>query len=162
MSYIGMNDHQPKGATGCIFCDKSAQQLDRENLIIYRGNTAFVLMNLYPYNNGHLMVAPYLHTSSLSELSDEALIEIAKLTRCAVESLKIAYSPQGFNTGMNLGSVAGAGIADHLHQHIVPRWNGDANFMPVIGETKVLPESLEQSYDRIVKAWESVNVPLDH
>jgi len=155
MTYIGMNDHKEKGPEGCIFCDKSSDIHDKENLIIHRGETAFVLLNLYPYNNGHLMVAPYLHTSSLSDLSDEALLEIVKLTRKAQETLAKAYHPHGYNIGMNLGAVAGAGIADHLHQHIVPRWNGDANFMPVIGETKVLPESLEQSYEKILNAWNS-------
>jgi ATP adenylyltransferase len=153
MAYI-KSDNPPKpGPKGCIFCDKPDENDDSTNLIVYRGNDAFVLMNLFPYNNGHLMVAPYLHTSSLAELPDATLLEIMQLTQAAQEALRVSFRPDGYNIGMNLGTVAGAGIADHLHMHIVPRWNGDANFMPVIGETKVLPDSLENSYRKIREAW---------
>lgn len=154
MAYINMDETPAPGAAGCIFCDKPAQDNDRKNLIVYRGENAFVLMNLFPYNNGHLMIAPYKHTSRLADLDDAALLEIMSLTVRAQAALKIAFGPDGYNVGMNLGRVAGAGIADHLHQHIVPRWNGDSNFMPVIGETKVLPDSLDNSYAKIRSAWE--------
>lgn len=106
-------------------------------------------MNAYPYNNGHLMVAPYRHTSDLEDLSDGELLEIQQLVRDCVRWLSAAYRPEGFNIGVNLGRAAGAGIEDHLHWHIVPRWSGDTNFMPVVGEVRVLPQSLEESYDSI-------------
>jgi len=154
MAYINKDEKPPMGPTGCIFCDKSAVDADRENLIIHRGACAFVLMNLYPYNSGHLMIAPYRHTSVLADLDDTTLMEIVHLTLKAQGALHSAFGPDGYNIGMNLGRVAGAGIADHLHQHIVPRWNGDSNFMPVIGETKVMPDSLDNSYLKICNAWD--------
>jgi ATP adenylyltransferase len=141
------------GTPKCIFCDKVASQDDQANLIVHRGTTAFVLLNLYPYNNGHLMVAPYLHTARLTDLDGEALGEIMELIKHCEAALDHAYKPQGYNIGMNLGQIAGAGIADHLHMHIVPRWSGDTNFMPVLGDTKVLPDSLQGSYEKIVLAW---------
>lgn len=153
MAYIKTDEVAKPGPTGCIFCDKPAEDDDRQNLIVHRGKTAFVLMNLFPYNNGHLMVAPYKHTASLADLDNETLLEMMTLARNSQDALQIAFHPEGYNLGMNLGKVAGAGIADHLHLHIVPRWNGDTNFMPVLAETKVLPDSLQGSYDKIVKAW---------
>ncbi len=141
------------GSTGCIFCDKPREHDDVKNLIIFRGELAFVLMNIFPYNNGHLMIAPYEHTSKFEALTAEQLAEIDRLGQRSLVALEAAFHPDGFNMGMNLGKVAGAGIAGHLHQHIVPRWSGDANFMPVIGETKVLPDSLENSYAKIRAAW---------
>jgi ATP adenylyltransferase len=155
MAYIKMNEQTKKGPTGCVFCDKSASTDDVENLLIFRGKKAFVLMNLYPYNNGHLMVAPYLHTANLSDLDDETLLEIMLLTSQSQQALARAFAPNGYNVGINLGQIAGAGIADHLHQHIVPRWNGDSNFMHVIADTKVLPESLAVTREKIVAAWAS-------
>jgi ATP adenylyltransferase len=155
MAYIKSGDLVKPGPSGCIFCDKPAQQEDKANLIVHRGKTAFVLMNLFPYNNGHLMIAPYKHTSSLADLDDEARLEIMSLSCEAQRALETAFRPEGYNLGMNLGKVAGAGIADHLHLHIVPRWNGDTNFMPVLADTKVLPDSLESSYTKIVEAWKS-------
>jgi ATP adenylyltransferase len=143
----------PASKKPCIFCDKPRQGKDAENLIVYHGSTAFVLLNLFPYNNGHMMVAPYLHTAQISDLSDDCLLEVVVLIKRCEAALRIAYGPQGYNIGMNLGQIAGAGIADHLHMHIVPRWSGDTNFMPVIGETKVLPDSLSGSYDKILLAW---------
>ena len=125
MEYIKCED---KG-DGCIFCDKPAEKNDRENLILYRGKTCFVIMNYYPYNNGHLMVVPYLHTSNLSDLSDEANLECMRVLRKCVEILTKTMECQGFNIGLNLGRCAGAGIDQHLHFHIVPRWNGDTNFI---------------------------------
>jgi ATP adenylyltransferase len=154
MAYINMDDAPKPGPTGCIFCDKSADNNDVKDLIIYRGKLAFVLMNLYPYNSGHLMIAPYRHTAILSELSDDIMLEMMQLTARAQQALSRAFHPDGYNIGINLGRVAGAGIADHIHQHIVPRWNGDSNFMPVLAETKVMPDSLENSYRKIVDAWE--------
>ncbi|MDR3708269.1 MAG: HIT domain-containing protein [Capsulimonadaceae bacterium] len=148
-----MANKPPAGPSGCIFCDKPAQAIDAENLIVHRGERAFVLMNLYPYNNGHLMIAPYKHTSTLGELGEETMLEIMTLTVAAQQALGRAFGPHGYNIGMNLGRVAGAGIADHLHLHIVPRWNGDSNFMTVTGETRVLPEGLESTYQKILNAW---------
>lgn len=138
-------------ASSCIFVELPAQQNDRENLILFRGALAFVMLNSFPYTNGHLMVAPYRHTANLSDLTNEEMLEVTKLVAQSVEWLKSAYKPEGFNVGLNLGRAAGAGIQDHLHWHIVPRWSGDTNFMPVIGEVRVLPQSLEDSYDVLVK-----------
>ena len=134
---------------GCIFVDMPADNQDRKNLILFRGRFAFVLLNAFPYTNGHLMVAPYKHTANLSDLSDDELLEINQLVRDACEWIKRAYRPDGFNVGVNLGEAAGAGIPTHVHWHIVPRWNGDTNFMTTIGEVRVLPQSLEESYDRL-------------
>jgi ATP adenylyltransferase len=134
---------------GCIFCVKPAEGQDAKQWILHRGERAFVILNAFPYNGGHLMVAPFRHTADLESLSPEEQIEIFSLTRLSVSLLRAAYQPDGFNIGMNLGKVAGAGVADHLHMHVVPRWTGDTNFMPIVAETKVLPESLDQTYDRI-------------
>jgi ATP adenylyltransferase len=141
--------------SGCIFCDKPAAKKLSDELIICKGEHAFVMMNIYPYNNGHVMVAPYEHTSEYESLPESTTREITSLIQQSIRALTRAFSPSGFNVGMNLGSAAGAGIAAHLHWHIVPRWVGDSNFMPVIGEVKVLPDSLESSYQKIVEAWSS-------
>ncbi|MBN1480192.1 HIT domain-containing protein [candidate division KSB1 bacterium] len=134
-------------AESCIFCEKPQQTKDRDNLILYRGATCFVIMNYFPYNNGHLMIVPYRHLSNLEELSTEEQSEMmAMLVNCC-EILKKALHPDGLNIGMNLGKVAGAGIDDHLHFHIVPRWSGDTNFMPIIGHTKVISQALYESWD---------------
>ena len=142
----------PAGGTGCFLCDKPKEppERDRANLLLHRGSAAYVLMNLYPYNSGHLMVAPYVHQGDLTALAADVANELFALTRESVAALGDAYHPEGFNVGMNLGTVAGAGVPNHLHVHIVPRWGGDTNFMPVLGETKVMPESLEQTYDRLL------------
>ena len=156
MAYIDKANESPNGesgAAGCIFCDKPAADRDVENLIVHRGRNAFGILNLYPYNNGHMMIVPYGHTASLDDLDSETLLEIMHLVAISQRVLAKAFGPHGYNVGMNFGRVAGAGIADHLHMHIVPRWNGDANFMTVIGETRVLPESLEVSYRKIKDAW---------
>jgi ATP adenylyltransferase len=154
MAYIDQPDKDhPADGSGCIFCEKASQDDDDRNLIVYRGRTAFALLNLFPYNNGHLMIAPYAHTARLADLDAEAALEIMTLTQQAQAALDRAFHPQGYNLGMNLGAVAGAGIADHLHMHLVPRWNGDTNFMPVLADVKVLPDSLENSAKKIRAAW---------
>jgi ATP adenylyltransferase len=142
-------------AAPCFLCTKSADDRvhDREHLILYRGERAFVVLNLYPYNTGHVMVAPYQHIGDFSTLDSATAAELTALTQRCVAVLQKAYHPEGFNIGMNLGKTAGAGVPEHLHIHVVPRWNGDTNFMPIIGNTKVLPESLEQTYDRLTSSF---------
>lgn len=137
---------------GCIFCLKPRKNDDRANLILNRERTCFTIMNIFPYNNGHLMVAPFRHTGKLEDLEDGELLELFSEVRRWTGILGEVYRPEGFNIGINLGTVAGAGFAGHLHVHIVPRWNGDTNFMPVTGETKVLSESLEASYELLLSA----------
>ncbi|RLF76103.1 HIT family hydrolase [Thermococci archaeon] len=134
---------------GCIFCDFPKENRDRERLILYRGEHAFVIMNNYPYNPGHVMIAPYRHVGKWEELTDEELLDMMKLSQLMIKALKRAMNPDGFNLGVNLGRVAGAGIEDHVHIHIVPRWNGDTNFMPVVADTKIIPESLEETYKEL-------------
>jgi len=144
MAYVG-------GASkpGCVFCNALANEDDVASLIVHRGEHAFVILNLYPYNTGHLLVVPNEHVSDLAELSDTARSEMAELTASFCTGLRQVMGCDGLNIGMNLGSAAGAGIADHLHQHIVPRWTGDANFMPIVGGVKVLPELLPATYAKI-------------
>lgn len=137
---------------GCIFCEKPRRERDRDDLILYRGREAYIIMNAYPYNNGHLMIVPYAHVATLEELSISVLTEIVLLTQRGLGALRRAISPDGYNVGMNLGRAAGAGIADHVHLHIVPRWGGDTNFMPVLSETRLIPELLQQTYDRLIEA----------
>jgi len=134
----------------CIFCYKPKEDKDRENLLLYRGERNLVMLNKYPYNPGHIMVAPYKHVSSLNALDDEDLLEHIKLVNRCVEMMKEEMNPEGFNIGINLGKVAGAGIEEHIHTHIVPRWNGDTNFMPVFSDMRVVPEALEATYDKLV------------
>jgi ATP adenylyltransferase len=138
--------------TGCIFVDLPAQNNDRENLILHRGETAFVILNRYPYTSGHLMVAPYKHTALLTELTDLELLEINQLVRDATTWIQSVFNPDGFNIGVNIGSAGGAGIPSHLHWHIVPRWNGDTNFMTSTANTRVIPQSLETTYDLLLRA----------
>ncbi len=134
----------------CIFCAKPAEGDDRANLIVHRGERCFVILNLFPYTNGHLMVAPYEHLATLPDLDTETLAEMMELTKQAMDALEEAYAPDGYNVGFNQGKVAGAGVEHHIHMHVVPRWGGDTNFMPVLGETRVMPQSLEDSYDALV------------
>jgi ATP adenylyltransferase len=134
---------------GCILCQKPLEADDQKNLILFRAERCFVLLNLYPYNNGHVMVAPYAHVADLGALEAATACDLMALVQRCVRALQRAYSPHGFNIGMNLGRVAGAGIADHLHLHIVPRWQGDLNFMPLIGGTKMIPEMLEETYQTV-------------
>ncbi|MFN7918518.1 MAG: HIT domain-containing protein [Bryobacteraceae bacterium] len=138
---------------GCIFCVKPAEQRDEENLIIHRARYNFVLLNLYPYTSGHLMVAPYQHVATLDECPVDAALELMELTRTACGLLRELYRAPGVNLGMNIGECAGAGVAGHIHMHVLPRWPGDANFMSTVGETRVLPEVLAVSWQRIRDAW---------
>ncbi|MDH7601254.1 MAG: HIT domain-containing protein [Armatimonadota bacterium] len=134
---------------GCIFCRFPAENDDERRLILYRGRLAFVIMNAYPYSNGHLLIAPYRHIPSITELSDEESLEIMQLTKKSCTVLSEVCRPDGFNIGINIGTAAGAGIADHVHLHIVPRWNGDTNFMPVFADVKVIPEALQATYAKL-------------
>ena len=152
MTYLKANKTE-----GCIFCQKAAESRDRENLILWRGASGFALLNLYPYNNGHLMIAPYQHVPSIENLSPEALADLMSMVQKSLAALRRAMNPQAFNIGINQGAAAGAGIADHVHIHVVPRWNGDTNFMPVLGETRVVPDFLENSYDQLLKALEELD-----
>lgn len=139
---------------GCIFCNRSSQQPHVDSLVVFKDKYSFILLNKYPYNNGHLMVAPYKHTATLSDLSIDEYTEIMKNIILSTEVLKESYNPHGFNIGMNIGSTAGAGVADHLHWHIVPRWAGDTNFMPVISNTKVLHEILSETFQKVYPIFE--------
>ena len=138
-------------AAGCIFCDALAR--DREPLIVHRGRRTFVILNKFPYNNGHLMVVPHRHAARLSDLEPDELSELAVLTQLAERVLSAVYSPHGLNMGLNLGRAAGAGVLDHLHMHVVPRWTGDTNFMAVVADTRVLPEDLPVTAERIQAAF---------
>jgi ATP adenylyltransferase len=137
----------------CIFCAKPGQEDDEQNLIVHRGASCFVLLNLFPYTNGHLMVAPYEHLGRLQDLAAETIGEMMSLARQAMERLEDVYDPHGYNVGFNQGRVAGAGVEHHIHMHVVPRWGGDTNFMPVIADTRVMPQSLEDSYKALKGAF---------
>jgi len=139
---------------GCVFCEEAAGTLpESESLLVHRGDAAVVILNKYPYSSGHLMVAPRRHVGSFAGLADQEALEIHRLAVVALDALDATYGPQGFNLGWNLGHIAGAGIADHVHLHLVPRWSGDTNFMPVIADVKVLPEHLLETRNRLRDAW---------
>ncbi|MCJ7623851.1 MAG: HIT domain-containing protein [Anaerolineaceae bacterium] len=144
---------QDKGNTGCIFCDVSNPKDDAANLVVYRGNLTYVMLNCYPYNNGHLMIVPFVHKPSLNSLDPKTRTELMEMISQAEKVLGSVYDPNGFNIGTNIGSAAGAGIADHIHFHIVPRWSGDTNFMSTLGETRVIPEDLDETCQRVREAW---------
>ena len=144
MEYIEME--KPKG---CILCEKPRQNSDAPNYILYRGVHNFVIMNSYPYNPGHLMVAPYSHIASLDELTSEELHEHFDIVSRSIKVLRQVFNPGGFNLGINMGRIAGAGIEDHFHTHLVPRWQGDTNFMSVISDTRVVPEALAETYEKL-------------
>ena len=154
MQYI--NEHQDY--EGCVFCVACNGDDCFENLIVKRGQNTFVILNRYPYNSGHLLVVPYQHCDSLEGLTEEARNEMMALASRSVEILTQLYHPQGLNLGINLGTAAGAGIAEHVHMHIVPRWGGDTNFMSVVGQTRVLPEELSETYRRIQMEWSKVDL----
>lgn len=151
MAYIKAA-HKPRG---CIFCIKPRQRRDPRNYLLSRGRHAFAIMNLFPYNSGHLLIAPYAHVDSLDKLPDEAALELLRLTNRSLQILRAELKPEGFNVGINLGRVAGAGIREHVHLHIVPRWNGDTNFMPLFGETRVMPEHLDATYRKLRKRFDA-------
>jgi ATP adenylyltransferase len=138
---------------GCVFC-RAAEGDDVEHLVVHRGERAFVLLNKFPYSSGHLLVAPYRHGLNFDDLADDEALEIHRLGGEGLAALREVYKPEGFNLGWNIGRVAGAGIPDHVHWHLVPRWNGDTNFMPVVGQTRVLPELLEETYARLRPRFE--------
>lgn len=140
-----------KHEEGCIFCTKPQADEDEKNLILLRRKHCFVIMNLYPYNNGHLLIVPYRHTGGIHDLDADTRLELFDTVDYCVEKLRKALNPEGFNVGLNIGRVAGSGIDQHVHLHIVPRWNGDTNFMPVLANTKVISESLQECYKRLSK-----------
>ena len=144
-----VKDSSKDAEAECIFCAKPAEDDDEANLIVHRGETCFVILNLFPYTNGHLMVAPYEHLPTLQELGAETTAEMMALAQRAMEVLDEKYDPQGYNVGINQGRVAGAGYEGHIHLHVVPRWAGDTNYMPVLADTRVMPQSLEQSYEAL-------------
>ena len=139
--------------TGCVFCRAVAAPDDADSLVVHRGETAFVMLNRFPYSSGHLMVAPIRHVGDLGELSAPEAAEIHSLGVRAVEVLTILFQPDGFNIGWNLGRSAGAGVVDHVHEHVVPRWQGDTNFMPVLADVRVIPEHLQATHARVEAAW---------
>lgn len=137
---------------GCLFCEKIAENADVVNYVLYRSTKAFIMLNAYPYNNGHVMVAPYDHVKSLDQLDTETLTDIMLLIKRSIASLRKMMNPNGFNVGANIGAVAGAGIEDHVHVHVVPRWLGDTNFMHVIAGTRLIPEPLDETYRKLQAA----------
>lgn len=145
-----------KKPVGCIFCDKPREDEDKKNLILHRGEFCFIILNAYPYNNGHMMVVPYRHTATLSGWAPQEQLEFMALADLAIALLKTTMRPDGFNLGINLGLVAGAGVADHIHLHIVPRWSGDTNFMPVLAEVRVVSEHIRATYDKLKEMLEEV------
>ncbi len=147
MKYI----EQPKKKEGCLFCRVINEDQDEENHVLVRKERCFIILNLYPYNNGHLMVTPYAHVPSLEDLEKEDRDALFETVSNAIANLRTEMDPEGFNVGMNIGEVAGAGISDHVHVHIVPRWAGDTNFMPVIGATKVISQAIEETYKKMRK-----------
>ena len=153
MQYILSNSDNGEKGSGCIFCDFPKLDEDEKHLILHRGKLCFVIMNAFPYNPGHLMVVPYRHTADMPGLSAEELAEMMSLCQTCCKVLTDLMQPHGFNMGMNLGKVAGAGIDQHLHMHVVPRWNGDTNFMPVLGEVRVVSEALNSTWKRLREKW---------
>lgn len=154
MAYIGGENKpkDPRDGQQCPFCVAPGKQ-DEEALIVHRGESAYVILNLYPYNAGHLLICPYRHVSDYTDLDREELLEVAELSRTAMQVIREVSRPAGFNLGMNQGEIAGAGIAAHLHQHVVPRWQGDANFLPIIGRTKAVPILLADTRALYADAW---------
>ncbi|MEM8530002.1 MAG: HIT domain-containing protein [Chloroflexota bacterium] len=154
MAYIKRSDTEKD--EGCVLCAKGQEEPSEDNLVLFRGHSCYVIMNLYPYNTGHLMVVPYEHTADLPGLASATAQELFDLTRTCIPILEKTMGPHGFNTGMNLGRTAGAGIDEHLHMHIVPRWNGDTNFMPLVGGTKLIPEALDQTYRKLKPHFDDI------
>ena len=153
MKYVSGLDRE---VSDCVFCEITKSEDGPGNLVVHRGESCYIVLNLYPYNNGHGMIIPYRHVADLEDLSDEERLEMMQLAGTLKRALEEGLKAQGFNLGINLGRAGGAGIPGHLHLHVVPRWSGDTNFMPVVGETKVLPESLEDTYRRVRDAVRGV------
>ena len=145
MAYLRGHEPLPEG---CLFCVKS-REVDAEAHIVHRARLCYVILNRFPYNNGHLMVVPYVHAATIEDLDAETVAELMALAQLSVRVLRAAYNPQGFNLGMNVGEVSGAGVAGHVHLHVVPRWGGDTNYMTIVGQTRVIAEWLEQTYERL-------------
>jgi ATP adenylyltransferase len=150
LEYIARADEEE----GCFFC-RAAAARDEEGMVVHRGEKAFVLLNKFPYSSGHVMVAPYRHIGDFGELENDEALDIHRLAGQALGALAAVYEPQGYNLGWNLGRIAGAGVLDHVHEHVVPRWAGDTNFMPVLADVKVLPEHLAETRNRLAEAWPS-------
>lgn len=148
LEYVRSADEQP----GCVFC-RAAALPDEEGLVVHRGERCFVLLNKYPYASGHLMVSPYRHVADFGELADEEVLELHRLASQGLGALAASFQPQGYNLGWNLGRIAGAGVVDHVHLHVVPRWAGDTNFMPVLADVKVIPEHLAETRRKLAAAW---------
>jgi ATP adenylyltransferase len=157
MSYLQGKEPVPDG---CLFCT-ALEKKDVDVHIVHRGNLCYVILNRFPYNNGHLMVVPRAHVAMLEDLNKEELTELMMQTRLSLMVLRKAYTPQGFNVGMNIGQVAGAGVAEHIHLHIVPRWGGDSNYMSTVAETRVIPEWLDQTYERLRPLFEAFKHRLE-
>jgi ATP adenylyltransferase len=155
MTYLQHKDD--KSEEGCVFCILDKNIEDKERLVLCRGRLAFIMMNKYPYTNGHLLIAPYRHLSDIEDLSAEEVSEMHRLLVRAKKALQHCSRPQGFNVGINIGGVAGAGIADHLHMHLVPRWAGDTNFMPVFADVRVIPQHLEETYAILSRCFAETN-----
>ncbi len=146
MAYFSQNNPNNE----CIFCSKPKEDTDRDNLILHRGKHTFTIMNLYPYNNGHIMIIPYRHISDFTKLSKEETTEMMEQLKFMISVIKKTMNPEGFNSGINMGRPAGAGIADHLHMHLVPRWTGDTNFLPIFDDTRVISEHIFATYDKLL------------
>jgi ATP adenylyltransferase len=155
MAYIENHNPEP----GCLLCNRIAEADGPQNLILHRARHAFVILNRFPYTNGHMMVVPFTHCAALDDLSPEALAELMQLSARALTVLRRAYGAEAFNVGANIGEAAGAGVVGHVHLHVLPRWPGDTNFMTTTGETRVIPASLESTYDRLRRAWMETSEP---
>ncbi|HEX6778845.1 MAG TPA: HIT domain-containing protein [Ktedonobacterales bacterium] len=155
MAYINSGSEEQ----GCIFCTKPADGHDEEHYILYRSQRCFVMLNIFPYNNGHLMIVPFQHVPSIEGLDTATLTDLMATAQLCLRAFQLAMQPHGFNMGINQGKVAGAGIADHVHFHIVPRWNGDTNFMPVLADVKVMPDYLRNTYQQLRRALASLTNP---
>lgn len=150
MEYI----EKPQTQEGCIFCNQDEGADGPDNLVLFRRSKSFVILNRFPYTNGHMMIVPYDHVPSLTDLDEDTLGELIILTKDALEVLRQVFGAESFNVGVNIGETAGAGIADHVHIHVVPRWAGDTSFMSTTGSTRVIPESLEETYNRLKSSWQ--------
>ena len=157
MTYI-VRAHERRG---CLFCELKEEGRDEENKVLYRGRTCYIVLNIYPYNTGHVMVAPYRHVADPTELTDEEMLDLWRTVNLAIRAIRLVYRPHGFNIGINLGRIAGAGVEEHLHVHIVPRWAGDTNFMPVIASTKVISQHIDEMYRVLREAFEALEKPSE-